>query len=79
MDGGNNKKVEAAKRGGQNGNEERGKSFEVHLAQRIGLEYREKVHVNIHRKMRYLPWDRAQIGEGRNRGVVQQRGQGLNG
>ena len=62
MDGGNLKKVEAAKREGQNSN--------------IGLEYREKVHENIQRKVRIFDLDRAQTEEGGNGGPVQQRGQG---
>ena len=41
MDGGSPKEVEAAERGGQNGNEERSKKIEVHLAQWIRTEHRE--------------------------------------
>ena len=36
------KEVEAAKRGGQNGNEERSKSVEVHIAQWVGLKHGEE-------------------------------------
>ena len=42
MDGGNPKKVEAAKRRRQNGNEDRGKTIEVHFALWVDVEYREK-------------------------------------
>ena len=69
-------KVEAARRGRQNWNEERSKKIEVRFAQWIGLEYRETIHEKIQRKVRYLFWDRAQIEEGGNGGTVQQRGQG---
>ena len=42
MGGGESTKVEVAKRRRQDGNEERGKTIEVYLAQWIGLEHREK-------------------------------------
>ena len=54
MDGDNSNKVEAATRGGQNGNEERGKTMEVYLAQWVGMEYRESVYEKIQRKVRRL-------------------------
>ena len=51
MDGGNTQKVEAAKRRGQNGNEERSKTIEVYPAQWAGMEHRDKVFVRIQRKV----------------------------
>ena len=76
MDGGNPKKVEAARRSGQDWFEEGDQIFQVHFAQWIGLEHREKVHELIQRKVRYLLWCRAQKEEGGNGGAVQQRGKG---
>ena len=40
---------------------EEARVFEVYLAQWIGLEHREEVHEKIHRRVRYLPLERAQI------------------
>ena len=70
MGGGYSTKVEVAKRGRQDWEEERGKSFEVRIAQWIGLRHREKVHEKIQRKVRYLFLDRAQNEERGNGGAV---------
>ena len=47
MDGDKHEKVEAAERRRQNGNDERGKTTEVHRAQWVDMQYREKVHEKI--------------------------------
>ena len=44
----------SSRKGGQNGNEERSKKHEVHPAQWVDLEHREKVHEKIQRKVRHL-------------------------
>ena len=62
MDGGSPKKVEAATRRGQNGNEKRNKTIEVYLAEFVALEYKGKDHEKILRQVRYLLWHRTQIG-----------------
>ena len=45
----------------------------MYLAQRIDVEYREKVHEKILRKVLYLFGDGAQIEEGGNGGAVKYR------
>ena len=52
------------------------KRFEVRIVKWFGPEYRKEVHEKIQRHFRYLLWNRAQIEEGGNGGIVQQRGQG---
>ena len=39
--------MEAAKRRGQDQNEERGKAAEMHLTKWISVEYREEVHEKV--------------------------------
>ena len=42
----------------------KGKSVDVHFAQRVSLEYRKEIHEKMQREVRYLFRDRAQIEKG---------------